>query len=229
MLIEAKNIHKRYKLKQHDICVLDGADLMVDAGETVAVVGRSGAGKSTLLHILGGIDRPDKGSGHILIGGGDLYGMSGAKRSRIRATTIGFVFQSYHLLNEMDVLENVMLPAMGIGISSAGNRAMELLDAVGVADRAHHTPMELSGGEQQRVALARALINNPSIVLADEPTGNLDEETGGTVLDLLFKLTKDSGHALVMVTHSRQIAATCDRTLFLSDGKLGGNAESLKC
>ncbi len=221
MLIEANNIHKRYRLKQHEICVLDGADLMVDAGETVAVVGRSGAGKSTLLHILGGIDRPDKGSGRVLISGGDLYGISGSKRSRIRATTIGFVFQSYHLLNEMDVLENVMLPAMGSGIRTAGKRAMELLDAVGVAERAHHTPMELSGGEQQRVALARALINNPSIVLADEPTGNLDEETGRTVLDLLFKLTKDSGHALVMVTHSRQIAATCDRTLFLNDGKLG--------
>ncbi len=228
MLIEANNIHKRYKLKQNEICVLDGADFKVDAGETVAVVGRSGAGKSTLLHILGGIDRPDKGSGRILIGGSDLYGMPGSKRSRIRATTIGFVFQSYHLLNELDVLENVMLPAMGIGIKTAGKRAMELLDAVGVADRAHHTPMELSGGEQQRVALARALINNPSIVLADEPTGNLDEETGRTVLELLFKLTKDSGHALVMVTHSRQIAATCDRTLFLSDGKLGENAEMLK-
>jgi ABC-type lipoprotein export system ATPase subunit len=228
MLIDVNNIHKRYKLKQNDICVLDGADLMVDAGETVAVVGRSGAGKSTLLHILGGLDRPDKGSGQVLIGGGDLYGMSASKRSRIRATTIGFVFQSYHLLNEMDVLENVMLPARGIGIRTAGKRAIELLDAVGVADRAHHTPMELSGGEQQRVALARALINNPSIILADEPTGNLDEETGLTVLELLFKMTKDSDHALVMVTHSKQIASTCDRTLFLADGKLGENSERLK-
>lgn len=223
MLIEAKNIHKRYKLKQHEICVLDGADLAVDVGETVAVVGRSGAGKSTLLHILGGIDCPDSGSGKIIVGGGDLYGMSASKRSRVRANEIGFVFQSYHLLNEMDVFENVVLPARGIGIRTAGKRAMELLDAVGVADRAHHTPMELSGGEQQRVALARALINNPSIVLADEPTGNLDEETGCVVLELLFKLTKDSDHALVMVTHSKQIASTCDRTLYLNDGKLGEN------
>jgi len=223
MLIEAENLHKKYMLKKHEVSVLQGADLKVDAGETVAVVGRSGAGKSTLLHILGGIDRPDKGSGRVHIDGVDLYGVSGAKRTRVRAMTIGFVFQSYHLLNEMDVLENVVLPAMGVGINDAGARAMELLEAVGVADRAHHTPLELSGGEQQRVALARALINDPAIVLADEPTGNLDSETGSSVLELLFKLTKDRGHALVMVTHNKTIAGTCDRTLFLRDGKLGEN------
>ncbi len=222
MLIEANNLHKKYVLKRHELNVLQGADLSVDAGETVAVVGRSGAGKSTLLHILGGIDRPDKGSGRVIIDGEDLYGLSGGKRSRIRATQIGFVFQSYHLLNEMDVIENVMLPARAIGIRNAAthSRAMELLDAVGIADRAYHTPMELSGGEQQRVALARALINDPKIVLADEPTGNLDGETGGTVLDLLFSLTRDRGHALVMVTHSPDTASTCSRTLHLVEGLL---------
>jgi predicted ABC-type transport system involved in lysophospholipase L1 biosynthesis ATPase subunit len=222
MLIEAKNLHKRYLLKRHEVRVLQGADLSVDSGETVAVVGRSGAGKSTLLHILGGIDRPDKGSGKVHIDGKDLYGLSSGRRSRVRATRIGFVFQSYHLLNEMDVLENVMLPARGIGIRNMAThaRAMELLDAVGVADRANHTPMELSGGEQQRVALARALINDPPIVLADEPTGNLDGETGGTVLELLFTLTRDRGHALVMVTHNPEIAGTCDRTLHLDEGLL---------
>ena len=222
MLIEAKNLHKRYLLKRHEVRVLQGADLSLDSGETVAVVGRSGAGKSTLLHILGGIDRPDKGSGKVYIDGEDLYGLSSGRRSRIRATRIGFVFQSYHLLNEMDVIENVMLPARGIGIRNMATRAraMELLDAVGVADRAHHTPMELSGGEQQRVALARALINDPPIVLADEPTGNLDGETGGTVLDLLSTLTRDRGHALVMVTHNPEIAETCDRTLHLDKGLL---------
>ena len=222
MLIEANNLHKRYLLKRHELRVLQGADLSVDSGETVAVVGRSGAGKSTLLHILGGIDRPDKGSGKVFIDGNDLYGLSGGRRSRIRATRIGFVFQSYHLLNEMDVIENVMLPARGIGIRNLATRAraMELLDAVGVADRAHHTPMELSGGEQQRVALARALINDPPIVLADEPTGNLDGETGGTVLELLFTLTRDRGHALVLVTHNPEIAGTCDRTLNLDEGLL---------
>jgi predicted ABC-type transport system involved in lysophospholipase L1 biosynthesis ATPase subunit len=222
MLIEAKNLHKRYLLKRHEVRVLQGADIAVDAGETVAVVGRSGAGKSTLLHILGGIDRPDAGSGDVLIDGESFYGVSGSRRTRIRATRIGFVFQTYHLLNEMDVLENVMLPARAIGVNNASTRAraQELLDAVGVGDRAHHTPLELSGGEQQRVALARALINDPSIVLADEPTGNLDGETGTTVLDLLFSLTKDRGHALVMVTHSPQIAATCDRSLLLDEGLL---------
>jgi len=222
MLIEANNLHKRYVLKRHELHVLQGADLSVNAGETVAVVGRSGAGKSTLLHILGGIDRPDRGRGKVLIDGQDFYGLSGGRRSRIRATRIGFVFQSYHLLNEMDVIENVMLPARGIGIRNTAtrSRAMELLDAVGVGDRAHHTPMELSGGEQQRVALARALINDPDIVLADEPTGNLDGETGGTVLDLLYDLTKNRGHALVMVTHNPEIASTCDRMLHLEEGLL---------
>ena len=138
MLIEAKNLHRQYALKRHVLNVLQGADLSVDVGETVAVVGRSGSGKSTLLHILGGIDRPDAGSGEVFIDGESLYGASSSRRTRIRATRIGFVFQSYHLLNEMDVLENVMLPARGIGINSAQMRArsMELLDAVGVADRA---------------------------------------------------------------------------------------------
>ncbi len=222
MLIEAKNLHKRYVLKRHEVCVLQGADLSVDAGETVAVVGRSGSGKSTLLHILGGIDRPDDGSGDVHIDGENLYGVSASRRSRIRATQIGFVFQSYHLLNEMDVLENVMLPARAIGIRNTAtrSRAMELLDAVGVADRANHTPMELSGGEQQRVALARALINDPPIVLADEPTGNLDGETGSSVLEHLFALTKACSHALVMVTHNPAIADTCDRTLHLTEGLL---------
>jgi len=220
MLIDAENLHKRYLLKKHEISVLSGADLKVDRGETVAVVGRSGSGKSTLLHILGGFDRPDKESGSVAIDGVDIYGVSAARRTRVRATKIGFVFQSYHLLNEMDVLENVVLPAMAIGNNNAASRAIELLDAVGVADRLHHTPMELSGGEQQRVAIARALINNPAVILADEPTGNLDSETGSTVLELLFKLTKDRDHALVMVTHNRQVAETCDRTLFLENGKL---------
>jgi predicted ABC-type transport system involved in lysophospholipase L1 biosynthesis ATPase subunit len=225
MLIEANNLHKRYVLKRHELHVLRGASLAVDAGETVAVVGRSGAGKSTLLHVLGGIDRPDVGSGDVCVRGENLYRASRGRRSRIRATQIGFVFQSYHLLNEMDVLENVMLPAraIGVGSDSMRQRSLELLDAVGVGDRAHHTPLELSGGEQQRVALARALVNDPAIVLADEPTGNLDKETGGAVLDLLFSLTKSRGHALVMVTHSPQIAAACDRTLNLQDGLLASS------
>jgi len=220
MLVKAENLHKRYLLKKHEVTVLKGADLSVARGESVAVVGRSGAGKSTLLHILGGIDRPDKGSGTVTVAGVDVYSVSGRQRSQLRACKIGFVFQSYHLLNEMDVLENVILPAMAIGDKSAWGRALELLDAVGLADRARHTPLELSGGEQQRVAIARALINNPEIVLADEPTGNLDEDTGGTVLDMLHRLTRERGKSLLMVTHSSAVAASCNRTLFLADGLL---------
>ncbi len=222
MLIEAENLHKRYMLKRSEVHVLRGAELRVGAGETVAIVGRSGAGKSTLLHILGGIDRPDPGSGTVRIGGEDIYALSGAKRTRMRAERIGFVFQTYHLLNEMDVLENVMLPARAAGHprQPTRKRALELLEAVGVADRMRHTPLELSGGEQQRVAIARALINDPAVVLADEPTGNLDVETGESVLRLLFTLTRDRGHALVMVTHNDEIARTCDRARRLTDGLL---------
>ncbi len=222
MLIEAENLHKRYLLKRSEVHVLRGAELRVGAGETVAIVGRSGAGKSTLLHILGGIDRPDAGSGKVRIVGEDIYALSGAKRTRMRADRIGFVFQTYHLLNEMDVLENVMLPSRAAGHPRmpSRNRALELLDAVGVVDRVRHMPLELSGGEQQRVAIARALINDPVVVLADEPTGNLDVETGESVLRLLFALTRDRGHALVMVTHNDEIARTCDRAMRLVDGRL---------
>jgi len=222
MLIEAENLHKRYLLKRSEVHVLRGAELRVASGETVAIIGRSGAGKSTLLHILGGIDRPDAGSGKVRIDGEDLYALSGAKRTRMRSDRIGFVFQTYHLLNEMDVLENVMLPARAAGHprQPSRQRALELLEAVGVADRVRHTPLELSGGEQQRVAIARALINDPVVVLADEPTGNLDVETGESVLRLLFTLTRDRGHALVMVTHNDEIARTCDRAMRLVDGRL---------
>ncbi len=222
MLIEAGNLHKRYMLRRSEVHVLRGADLQVHAGESVAVVGRSGAGKSTLLHLLGGIDRPDHGSGAVRIDGIDLYAMSAAKRSWMRAMRIGFVFQTYHLLNEMDVLENVMLPALAQGRPRTPLLACarELLAAVGMADRAHHTPLELSGGEQQRVAIARALINDPVVVLADEPTGNLDAETGTGVLAMLFALTRDQGHALVMVTHNDEVARACNRCLRLEDGVL---------
>jgi len=203
--------------------VLRGASLDVGSGETVAIVGVRGAGKSTLLHIIGGLDEPD--GGRVLIEDSDFYKVSGRVRSRIRSGRIGFVFQSYHLLPEMDVVENVMLPAMAKGnllpaYTGMRKRALELLEAVGLRERAGHTPMELSGGEQQRVALARALMNDPEVVLADEPTGNLDDATGGQVLDHLFSLTKEMGHTLVMVTHNRDIARSCDRVVQLVDGVL---------
>ena len=220
-LIKADGLRKAYVMRTKTIHVLNGVSLRVDEGETLAVVGVSGAGKSTLLHILGGLDRPDEGS--VLVEESDLYGMSARRRSNVRREKIGFVFQSYHLLPEMDVLENVMLPAMARGrrggsAAAMRSRAVELLEAVGLADRAGHTPLELSGGEQQRVALARALMNEPDVVLADEPTGNLDDHTGSKVLALLFALTQSRGHALMVVTHNERIAAKCDRMLRLDEG-----------
>jgi len=223
-LISVEDVHKTYTVRKHPVPVLKGASLEVGAGEVLAIVGASGAGKSTLLHIMGGLDRPDEG--RVSIEGRSLYDMSSGRRTWVRAKEIGFVFQSYHLLPEMDVLENVMLPGMADGrlrISNARmrSRALELLAAVGLRDRAQHTPLELSGGEQQRTALARALMNDPDIVLADEPTGNLDDATGNQVLSHLFSLTRDRGHSLVVVTHSETIAASCDRVLRLSGGVVG--------
>jgi len=224
-IVSAGGIHKTYTVRRHVLPVLQGADLAVARGETVAIVGLSGAGKSTLLHILGGLDRPDQGA--VFVDGEDLYDVSRSRRAVIRATRIGFVFQSYHLMPDMDVLENVFLPGMANrygerSMAKLKERAMELLAAVGLAERAHHTPLELSGGEQQRAALARAMMNDPDIILADEPTGNLDNETGGLVLDYLFSLSRDRGHTLIVVTHSEQIAAACDRALRLTDGKIVG-------
>ena len=184
-------------------------------------MGRSGAGKSTLLHVLGGLDRPQ--AGEVFVGGQPLYAISGRRRTKLRAAAIGFVFQAYHLLPEMDITENVMLPAMALGrLSRAAMRARAeaLLDRVGLADRLRHTPLELSGGEQQRAAIARALMNEPPLLLADEPTGNLDEATGAQVLDLLFTLARERQAVLVMVTHSPATAARCSRTLTLRDGLL---------
>jgi len=222
MMLEAKNLFKTYKLPHTQVDVLRGAQISVGAGERVAIVGRSGAGKSTLLHVLGGLDHPD--SGGVMIDGISIYDISRRKRTAVRASRIGFVFQSYHLLPEMDVTENVMLPAMTgvlkISRAEMRERALGLLERVGLSDRASHMPMELSGGEQQRVALARALINNPALVLADEPTGNLDSKTGSQVMEQLFELSSTNQSALVMVTHSMQSAGLCDRILEIREGLL---------
>ncbi len=208
---------------RYRIHVLKGVSLQVRRGETLSIMGASGAGKSTLLHILGGLDQPTHGE--VLLGGRSIYDLPAGARAEIRATRIGFVFQAYHLLPELDVAENVMLPAMsrfGAVARHAQNRAraLDLLAQVGLADRAEHRPMELSGGEQQRVALARALMNDPEIMLADEPTGNLDSATGEIVLKYLFDLTAGRRHTLVVVTHNEAVAAMCDRQLHLRDGSL---------
>ena len=224
--IRAEDLHKTYVIGKTSVRVLRGASLAVQPSQSVAVVGLSGAGKSTLLHILGGLDRPERG--RVDFDGQDFYALPASRRARIRARRIGFVFQSYHLLPEMDVVENVMLPAMALDRAASPRslmraRAMELLGAVGLAERAAHTPMELSGGEQQRAALARALMNDPDVVLADEPTGNLDPDTGRLVLEHLLALTRKRGRALVMVTHNHEVAASCDRVLRLSGGVLSAD------
>ena len=220
-LLKAEGICKNYHLPKSTVEVLAGASISVSAGETLAVVGASGSGKSTLMHILGGLDKPE--AGVVEVDGVDFFKMHSWQRSKVRSERIGFVFQSYHLMPEMDVCENVMLPAMARksgGTAVLKARALELLETVGLIDRATHTPMELSGGEQQRVALARALMNDPDIVLADEPTGNLDGATGSQVLEYLFRVVKNQNHALVLVTHNREIASKCDKVLELKDGKL---------
>lgn len=223
VLVRAESLHKSYVMKKKMLHILKGAVLEVREGEHVAIVGMSGVGKSTLLHILGGLDRPDEG--RVFIGEENIYTIPENKRARMRGTRVGFIFQSYNLLPEMDVVENVMLPAMSEGEiwkswKGLRDRALELLDAVGLAGRADHTPHELSGGEQQRVAIARALMNGPQIILADEPTGNLDDVTGKSILDLLFKLAGREGHSLIMVTHNEKVAGNCDRVLRLRDGVL---------
>ena len=221
-LLEVQNVSKSYRLPgQKRIPVLEDVSLSVASGEHVAVIGRSGAGKTTLLNILGGLDRPT--SGDVRLDGVSLFNGFGAarRRNRLRASKIGFVFQSFHLMPELDIVENVLLPAMtgAVKIPSPRARARELLAKVGLADRFDHLPAELSGGEQQRVALARALMCHPEVVLADEPTGNLDKLTGAEIMKLLFEVS-ETPFALVMVTHSQEAAALCDRVLTLDHGHL---------
>ncbi len=221
-MLEVADIVKEYRLPgQQPIRVLDGVSFVVAAGEHVAIVGRSGAGKTTLLNILGGLDKPT--AGDVRLDGESLFRGFGAarRRNRLRATKIGFIFQSYHLMPELDIVENVLLPSMTgyARVPAARARAKELLEKVGLGDRLRHLPAELSGGEQQRVALARALMCRPEVILADEPTGNLDALTGKEIMKLLFEVN-EAPIACVMVTHSAEAAARCDRVLKLDGGHL---------
>ena len=220
-LVEAVGVRRSFAVGSRRIDVLRGVSLAVAEGESLAVTGASGAGKSTLLHVLGGLDRPTEG--RVFYRGRDFYAAGDRERSAIRARKIGFVFQAYHLLPELTVLENAMLP----GLSQHGaflrgarlrERAAELLARVGLAERALHRPNELSGGEQQRAAIARALMNSPELLLADEPTGNLDSKTGEEVLSYLFELAESEGLTLVLVTHNEAVAARCGRHVVLRDG-----------
>jgi len=218
-ILQAENIKRSYTIGQTTLDVLKGVSLEIKTGETVAIMGESGSGKSTLLHVMGGLDTPKVGK--VDFKGQSVYGMSSAQRSRFRAENVGFVFQSFHLLPELDILENVALPAMALrSASDLKERAAALLTEVGLGNRIGHRPQELSGGERQRVALARALMNEPDIIFADEPTGNLDSKTGDKVLHYLFQLVSGRGHTLVLVTHSKDVAARCSRQLVLKDGLL---------
>jgi putative ABC transport system ATP-binding protein len=219
ILLEAQDIERTYTIGKTSLNVLQGVCMQIQAGETLSIMGESGSGKSTLLHVLGGLDRPK--AGRILFQEQDVYAMSGMRRARFRAENVGFVFQSFHLLPELDIVENVALPAMAMRKGGdAKKRAKELLDEVGLDDRIGHRPQELSGGEQQRVAIARALMNEPDIIFADEPTGNLDSGTGEKVLNYLFQLVESRRHTLVLVTHSRDVASRCARQRTLKDGIL---------
>ena len=198
--------------------VLHGVSLSVQRGETLSVMGASGSGKSTLLHLLGGLDKPD--AGDVLFESSSLVSMKPSRRAAFRANRCGFIFQSYHLLPELDVLQNVILPSMAARRKDARARAEHLLERVGLCGRMDHRPMELSGGEQQRVAMARALMNGPDLLLADEPTGNLDSHTGENVLHNLFDLAQSEQLTMILVTHNEDVARLCQRELVLKDGKL---------
>ena len=214
MIIEAHGIHKSFGQLE----VLKGVDFSAAEGETVAIVGASGAGKSTLLQILGTLSTPDSGS--LLIDGQDVLRLRSDALAAFRGRRIGFVFQAHHLLPEFTALENIMIPALIAGrkMQEAKKEAASLLDLMGIAARADHKPSELSGGEQQRVAIARAIINKPAVLLADEPTGNLDSATKQEIHKVFFDLRDTTGQTIVIVTHDPGLASLCDRSLTMKDG-----------
>jgi lipoprotein-releasing system ATP-binding protein len=216
MIIQAENISKSY----NSLKVLKDVSLEIKKGEIIAITGASGAGKSTLLHILGTLDLPDSGS--VNIKGTFVNKLSSKKLSSFRNTHIGFVFQFHHLLPEFTALENIMMPALihGTSKSQATSRAMELLSLLHLQNRENHRPAELSGGEQQRVAVARALMNNPDVIFADEPSGNLDSENALTLHNLFFELRKQLNQTFVIVTHNEHLATMSDRKLVMKDGKI---------
>jgi putative ABC transport system ATP-binding protein len=215
--IVATDIARTYDLDGVTVPALRGVSLTVDEGDYLAIVGTSGSGKSTLMHLLGALDRPTAGT--LLIGGRDVSGLTPAEMAHLRNETIGFVFQSFHLLARTTARDNVALPLVyrGVGRRDRRDRAAAMLERVGLAHRVEHRPNQMSGGEQQRVAIARALVTGPSVLLADEPTGNLDTTTGGAVLELLESLNAE-GVAVVVVTHDREVAARARRQIVMQDG-----------
>jgi lipoprotein-releasing system ATP-binding protein len=236
-MLVAENLSKTYRRHADAVRVLTDLSFSVEAGEFVSIVGASGSGKSTLLHLLGTLDRPD--SGTIALDGKRIDDLPGKERDKLRNETFGFVFQFYHLLPELTALDNVLMPAY-IRHSTVGwwsrrrewwYRAEELMNRVGLGHRLHHKPREMSGGEMQRAAVARALLTRPRLLLADEPTGNLDAHTGGEIVNLLRDLNRDDGVTIVMVTHNLELAAGTDRVVRMADGRItpaAPNAESFR-
>ncbi|MBC8097580.1 MAG: ABC transporter ATP-binding protein [Akkermansiaceae bacterium] len=225
ILVSAKAVSKTYAMGRRSLKVLRELSISVAVGEFVALRGASGAGKSTLLHLLGGLDTPD--TGEIWFAGQDLAKFSASELAALRRTRVGFVFQAFHLMPELDALENVCLPARiaRLPMAEAAARGRDLLARVGLKDRMEHRPSELSGGERQRVALARALVNQPDLILADEPTGNLDSRTGGEIIDLLCTIVAERKTTLIIATHDASVAARAPKVVQLVDGQIAGEAK----
>lgn len=219
-VLEARHVGRRYEQGDLSVEVLKDVSLTVQKGERIAIIGQSGSGKSTLLHLLGGLDTPTSGSIHVT--GHDMAGLSQAKRGKLRNSSVGFVYQFHHLLPEFSAVENVSMPLLirGMSKSEAARQAEKLLSLVGLGERYRHKPAELSGGERQRAAVARALVTKPAVVLADEPTGNLDEETANRVYELMLELNQQLGTSFLVVTHDSRLAGRMDRVLTLTKGEL---------
>lgn len=224
--MQAEQLGKQVVSPDGLLTILTGIDLAILRGESVAIVGVSGSGKSTLIGLLAGLDLPS--SGRVLLEGTDLNTVDEDGRARLRSGRVGFVFQSFQLLPGLNALENVMLPLELAGQADAAQRAREILAAVGLGERRHHYPGQMSGGEQQRTAIARAFAGAPALLFADEPTGNLDQQTGAQIIDLLFRLNREQGTTLVMVTHDPAIADHCDRRLTLVGGRLGADSRDAR-
>jgi putative ABC transport system ATP-binding protein len=216
--IEISQLGKQVTTGSTALTILDGVSFSVTAGEAVAVVGASGSGKSTLLALMAGLDTPT--SGKVAIAGQDLFALNEDGRAALRGRSMGFVFQSFQLLASMTALENVLVPLELAGVQGGREKATALLQRVGLSERLHHYPKQLSGGEQQRVAIARAFVTSPSILLADEPTGNLDAATGAQVIELMFELNRERNTTLVLVTHDEKLSARCTRVIRLAGGRL---------
>lgn len=224
-MIQLYDVTKTVQSGGRSLTIVDSVTLTVPEGQFLAVLGPSGSGKSTLLGLIAGLDSPT--SGQILIDGQSVTEMGEDRLALFRGRKIGFVFQSFHLIPSLTALENVLVPMEMFGCGDAARRADRLLLEVGLADRGHHYPSQLSGGEQQRVAIARAFSNEPSIVLADEPTGNLDSRSGQLILDLLTRRNKERGTTLILVTHEKDLASAADRRILLKDGRIIGDSDSL--